>query len=189
MYTYRFSETEIFEIISIWSEIANEKGGTFKNILCTGPGYQNSMDSVLKKFELLIPNFQNTSIIFTTSETHPLRVDYKFTKDLGFEFQISPEDFLFKISKLFGAKEVEIGIKEVDDEFIFKSDNALLINYLMDEKSIRYLQGIALSAINLNSNDCSELDMVLAVNERDKDQMLKLLEFIENMIQKLYDWR
>ena len=189
MESFRFSEAEMLEIISIWTEIAVEKGGIFKNILSTGPTYNLALTTNINRFELQIPSYQNTSILITTSETHPFRVDYNFIKPLGFEFHIYPEDFIFKISKLLGAKEVEIGNKEVDDKFIFKSNNELLINYLMDDKSIRFLQEIVLSGINLNSNEDSKLDMVLLINERDKNQMLRLIEFTENIIQKLYDWR
>ena len=188
MDTYRFSDSEMFQIITIWKQIAEEKDGIFKKILSTSPAFIDPTNSELQRFELYIPNIEDTHIKLSTSEKHPLKVEYKFYKDLDLTFHIYPEDIIEKLAKIFGSKDVKIGNDVFDDQFILKSDNDSFMHYLLDEESIQYLQKVIISSINLNNDPCSELQIVLAIPEIDKNELLKLIGFVEHMIFRIYEW-
>ena len=188
METFRFTDRKMIQIVKIWKELANENGGKFNNILCTSPAAIDPINNKLRRFELKIPSVHDSQIVFTTSEKHPLKVKYEFQKQLDFEFQIYPEDLIEKVFKLFGAREVQIGLKEFDNKFILKSNNQEFMKYILDQRNRDFLSHVTLSSINLRSVKNSEFEIVLVIHEHVKEEMQELLDFVGRMINRILEW-
>jgi hypothetical protein len=189
MELFRLSDQKMSQIINVWQEIADQNNGKFRYILCISPAGIDPINNKIKKFELLIPSLHNSKIEFNSSEKHPLKVRFQFKKQLNYEFQIFPEDFIEKISKLLGSKEIEIGVKDFDNKYILKSNDEDFIKYLFDEEARTYLQSVLVSSINLGNKGYSVLELTLSINEENKNEMIRLLAFIKQFIIRIDNWK
>ena len=188
MDVWRLSQSKMSQIVNVWKELADDFNGTFKNILCTSPAIIDPINNKIRRFELYTPSVRSKQIVFTTSEKKSFRAIYKFSKNLRLTLQIYPENFIEKIGKLLGIKEIEIGVKDFDRKFILKSSNKDFLIYLLDKAVRDYMTNTLITTIDIRTDGVTELDIELSINEEDKKEMLKLKDFMEYLIQRIYLW-
>ncbi len=189
MDTFRLTDKKMHEIHEVWGEIAKERHGEFKHILCKSPAFIDPTNNKLKRFELHLKGHKNSKIILSTSEKHPLKVEYIFKKHPSLEFQIYPEDFIEKISKFLGAKEIEVGDKAFDNKFIIKATNKAAMTYILSDEIKNYLINSKISSIGLLPNGYAKLHIVLAIPVADKMEMDNLVDFSIMLIERIANWK
>jgi len=172
-------------IEKVWQELANEFKGSFKKDQTTIPAAIEQVFIDIQSFELKIPFLKDNEIIIHTSEYHPLRVSFLFKEEFDFNFMIYPEGIIEKISKFFGAKEIEIGIPEFDHKFILKTNNEEKFLSFLDNSIRDFLEGVKFTSLLLRDKENLDLEFVLTINEENKDEMVKLIDFIKYCINKI----
>lgn len=120
---------DVFQKRTFWKEISNQYKGKFSIIHTKG--------SVLERFKLVIP-YEKINIEISESDARPLKFSFETKFQKTFEFNISQEDYINKLSKFFGKKELQVKNEEFDNryflsskyEFLFKEflSNSELIN-------------------------------------------------------------
>ncbi len=189
MDTFRLTDNKMHEIHKLWGEIAKERNGEFKHILCKAPASIDPINNKLKRFELNLSRHHNSTIIISTSEKHPLKVEYLFKRNPELEFQIYPEDFIEKISKFLGSKEIEIGDKAFDDKFIIKATNKAAIIYIFNNEIKSYLINSNISSIGLLPSGYYKLHIVLNISVADRESMNKLIDISIMLIDGIVNWK
>ena len=122
MSNYRLTNNKIIQIVKNWQIIADKYCGDFKNIKNKSSAVLDPYQTQHKRFELLIPYGKESNIVLKTSEQHPFKIQYSFKKRINFEFQIYPEDYMDKITKIFGMQDIIVGNDLIDKRYIVKSN-------------------------------------------------------------------
>lgn len=185
MEKFRLSQTKMELIEKTWQELANELNGSFKKDQTTIPAAIEQVFIDIQSFELKIPFLKDNEIIIHTSEYHPLRISFLFHKEFDFNFMIYPEGIIEKISKFFGAKEVEIGIEEFDHKFILKSNNEENFLSFLDERIRLFLLETKFTSLLLRDKENLDFEFVLTINEESKEEMLHLIDFVKYCINRI----
>jgi len=171
---YKFSWSEIDLLMENWQKLAEENQGKSKTIVIG--------DGTYRRFELKIP-FSDGEIEFITDECKPLKVKYSFKKRLGFEFLIYPEDFMDRISKLFGNKEIITGDKLFDDKYFIKGNDELLVKSILTPSLRNYLLENSVSNFKLEKIDDFEvLELNIMINELEYSSMNRVLGLFKETI-------
>lgn len=170
-----------------WFHFAVKHKGSCKMIK-TAPGI-GGLNSWLK-VEMKIP-FRNSQIVFTAREASSLKIIYDFNKNINLEFLIYHEDYMDKISKLFGQKEVEINNSEFDRIYFIKSDHETFVKKIFNSEVTGYLikrerciANFKLETIKYNS----VLELNTPFDETDIDALEKTLSFIKNVLTNIYEF-
>jgi hypothetical protein len=171
---YKFSWSEIDLLMDNWQKLAEDNQGQSKTIVIG--------DGTYRRFELKIP-FSDGEIMFITDEHKPLKIKYSFSKRLGFEFLIYPEDFMDRISKLFGNKEIVTGDKLFDDKYFIKGNNELLLKSILTSSLRNYLLENSVSNFKLEKvDDLEVLELNIMINELEYSSMNRVLNLFKNAI-------
>ena len=171
-------------IIKNWQLISDKYNGNFRNILSTSPAIINPIETEIRRFEMTIP-YGDAVMIFRTSENHHFKVEIKFQNKLDFEVQIYPEDFVEKISKLFGMKEIEIGNSEFDGKYIIKSNKPEIVLELLDSTIQKYMIRFKLYSFQLSSDDSSTLIILPFIREQEFNELEEFIAFSGHLINRL----
>ncbi|WP_321515647.1 hypothetical protein [Marinifilum fragile] len=177
---YKYSWSEMVVLSANWKKFAKENEG--KSWTIGTHSFANFDAPVIRKFELDIP-YKNRIIQFLTTEFKPLKIQYTFKKRIDFEFIIYPEDFTDRLFKIFGSKEIEIAVKEFDDQFMIIGNDELRINKLLKPELRRYLIDNYVANFKLESGkQNSILELNIVINELDFSEMSLVLELFKNCI-------
>jgi len=91
-------------------------------------------------------NYKNWVIIMDTfsrgsgkSRTTFTRVRLNYVKNIAFELEIFPQNFLMELGKIFGAQDMELGEPEFDEKFMVKSNEVFLFADLLANQRLKYL--------------------------------------------------
>lgn len=110
---FKYSWSEIDQLTDTWQKLAEENQGESKTIVIG--------DGTYRRFELKIP-FSEGEILFVTDECKPLKISYGFKNASGYEFLIYPEDFMDRVLKHFGQKEIITGDEEFDKKIFYQRE-------------------------------------------------------------------
>jgi hypothetical protein len=178
MYTYRLTNEKMKLIVKNWQLIADKYNGKFRNILAKSPAVIDPVNNKIRRFELHIPVL-GENMIFRTSENHHFKLDCKFKNKLDFEIQIHPEDYVEKISKLFGMKEIEVGNPKFDNKYIIKGTDHKYVKLLLDKTVQDFMIKFNFYTFQLKTDTNSELMIMPFIREQ---QINELEEFILKII-------
>ncbi len=181
---YRLTNEKMKLIVKNWQLISDKYNGNFRNILSTSPAIINPIETEIRRFEMTIP-YGDAVMIFRTSENHHFKVEIKFQNKLDFEVQIYPEDFVEKISKLFGMKEIEIGNSEFDGKYIIKSNKPEIVLELLDSTIQKYMIRFKLYSFQLSSDDSSTLIILPFIREQEFNELEEFIAFSGHLINRL----
>ena len=117
----------------IWGKIANDIGGTFENGgLCGRDVLRYSSG----EWEITLDTYTVNSGNYRNTYT---RMRAPFVNKDKLYFKIYREGVLSTIAKAFGMKEIEIGDKFFDMDFIIKGNNEEKIKLLLDDHKLKEL--------------------------------------------------
>jgi hypothetical protein len=186
MSPYRMTYGKMNLIVMNWQLIADKYHGHFRNILSKSPAIIDPIDNEIRRFEMQIQICGET-IILTASENHYFKLDYKFRKKFDFEIQIYPEDFIEKMSKLFGLKELEIGNSNFDNKYIIKSNNDDIARKILNETIQDNLTKFELVSLQLTSDKDSQLMILPYINEENYDELNEFIIFSKQLIERIIE--
>ncbi len=177
--SYKYSWTEIEVLKQNWKNIAVEFNGSFKTIKNQS---FDTADPYIRSFDLKIP-FIEGKICINTSEFRPLKLCYNFSEKIPGEFIIYPEDFMDKIAKFLGAKELETGNKEFDNKFFIKGNDKKLIESILTKKHQEYLINNQIINLKLEKNkNHTKLELNIVINELEYSNMKSAIDLFRNVL-------
>ncbi|MFZ4401225.1 MAG: hypothetical protein ACOYO1_14400 [Bacteroidales bacterium] len=112
----------IIEKTEIFKEISSYFNGEFSIIHNSG--------NVLNTLKITIP-YNKWKIVITESDTKPLKFQVDFETQKDYELVLGIEDFLDKMLKKLGLKEIEIGREMFDKKYLIQTNNLLLTKELL----------------------------------------------------------
>ena len=127
----RFSNEELIVVYENWQKIAlehNVKLKTIKSVVSTKSILAKAIDYKEKdelywnlfSFELEIPHKSGVIYIKASESKYP-HLSFSFSEKTGFEFCLWEEDFMDKILKRFGMREMQTGFSEFDAKYFIKT--------------------------------------------------------------------
>lgn len=118
---------------NIWKSFSEQTGGTFFE------GQYGMLDGT-------IISYKNWKIVFDYYDLYSGKFNERFTRIFvsivsldNFRFEIYNNGIIRSIEKIFGAQDIEIGIKEFDKRFILKANNGFKLKKLLINPQIRQL--------------------------------------------------
>jgi len=118
----------------IWRQFAKETGGVFIN------GAENKVEITYRNNVISVDNYTHYIVVGGSSyEKEYLRakVDFKYVDRI--DLRITPQDIFENVEKLFGAKDIEIGYKEFDKQFMIRGNDSYKIQTLLSNDTVREL--------------------------------------------------
>lgn len=175
----KYSWTEIALLKEKWGKLAQDNNGIFRAFITN--------DCEYRRFEITIP-FGHGDICFNTNEFRPLKTTFEFSQAIDFEFLIYEEDYLDKISKLFGANEIIIGDELFDQRFFIKGDDPKRLKYFLTSNIRAFLLEHKICNFKLEKLDQkSILELNLTYNELDYASMDSLLHQFIDCIERVME--
>lgn len=117
----------------VWQEFAKEIEGQYKEV---GFFKANRIESKFENWTIVIDTYTQSSGKTSTVYTR-IRIPFKIEED--FEFQMYSKSFFSDIGKALGMKDIEVGYKDFDDNFIIKGNNQEKLIELFKNERIREL--------------------------------------------------
>lgn len=118
---------------NIWKSFSEQTGGTFFE------GQYGMLDGT-------IISYKNWKIVFDYYDLYSGKFNERFTRIFvsivsldNFRFEIYNNGIIRSLEKIFGAQDIEIGIKEFDKKFILKANNGFKLKKLLINPQIRQL--------------------------------------------------
>ena len=123
--------------------------------------------------------YKNHKLIITESDTKPLKFEINFKLIKNFEFNISWEDGIEKILKIFGKKDIKINNKQFDNKYLIQSNNPeLIINILNKGETKDIILKHNIYLISLTYDKKNEIHKLLTVKDRNTNDINKIIELI-----------
>lgn len=118
---------DVYSKKDLWKDLAKMFDGEFK--------IKQTISKDINSFQLEIP-YKNHKIILTETDTKPLKFEMKLKLNRKFEFNISWEDSIERIMKIFGKQDIIIGNNEFDKKYIIQSNEPELITHLLNYREV-----------------------------------------------------
>ena len=114
---------DVFSKKDLWEKLAELYNGKFK--------IKQTISKDINSFRLEIP-YRNHILVLTETDTKPLKFETEFKLNRNFEFNISWEDIMEHILKLFGKQDIKVGDKEFDKKYLIQSNDSELASKLLN---------------------------------------------------------
>ena len=163
-----------------WENLAKQLEGTFKTINVRSTA--NIGDPTLRKFKLTIP-VDGEQITLLSTEFNPLKLSCTFNFISKNEFLIYPEDFMDRISKFLGYREIQLEDPEFDKAFMIRSKNKEFIKKLLPIRTRKFLLEHHVTNFKYeNLKDSSTLELNITVDELDNNKMMQAINIFRECI-------
>lgn len=188
----RFSNEELIVVYENWQKIAlehNVKLKTIKSVVSTKSILAKAIDYKEKdelywnlfSFELEIPHKSGVIFIKASEAKYP-HLSFSFSGKTSFEFCLWKEDFMDKISKRFGMREMQTGFTEFDAKYFIKTSDETRMKGIFDKKTTNFLVDFEISLFKLE-NSTFEISGLL--NEFDSLKIKEFIDFSKYIIDKI----
>ena len=162
---------DVFSKKDQWKKIAELYNG--KLII------KQTISKDINSFILEIP-YKNHILVLTESDTKPLKFETEFKLNRKFEFNISWEDSVERILKLFGKQDLKVNDKEFDKKYLIQSnDPELILKFLNYAQIKQTILRHNIYIINFEYSAKNELHSLLTVKDRNTDKLEILIELVE----------
>ena len=154
-----------------WKKIAELYDGTFK--------IKQTISKDINSFRLEIP-YKDHLLVLTETDTKPLKFETNIKLNREFEFNISLEDSMDRILKLFGKQDIQIGDEEFDKTYLIQSNNPEFITTLLRFGQIkRAILKHHIYLLSLEYSKKSKCHKLMTVKDRNTKKMEVLIELLE----------
>jgi len=161
---------DVYSKKEVWKKLEQLFNGKLK--------IKHTINKDITSFQLDLP-YKNHKLIITESDTKPLKFEIEFKLNKNFEFNISWEDTIEKILKVFGKQDIQINDKQFDKKYLIQSTDSDLITDLLNCKSIKNLiLKYNIYLINFEYNEKKKNHKLLTVKDRNTKDINKLIELI-----------
>lgn len=163
----------------LWKEIGDRLGGRFKISL--------TKDNVIEVHRLIIPH-KKWNLKISESDTRPLKFEIEFRTNNDYEVTIGPEDYVEKILKHLGKREIEIGNKEFDNYYLVKSNDEVRTFKFFSKEIIKLLLKHNVYSLSYTTNTNKHTSKLKSAVSRTIEEKLDFAELIYlhiKMIDKL----
>jgi hypothetical protein len=177
-YTY----FDIFTKKEIWQELAKIVDGNFE-IISTKSYDLNSF-----KLDFI---YKSINIDLFETDTKPLKINFNFKLNEPFEFSITLEDYLDRLMKFFGRKELEIHQADFDNKYFIQTNNTEQVKSLFE---IKELSDLILKndiyGIHCSIDKELEQTKIITIANRNVDkleQLVSLVKVQQLLIDRFYE--
>jgi hypothetical protein len=170
---------DVLQNRDVWNEIAHELNREFKVKLTTG--------NIIECHTLSIP-YKKWAIVFSISDTRPLKINISFLAHTDFEMTLSWEDLTDKILKKLGKHEITLGWDLFDKKYLINSNMPGLLKELITadvQKLFLKYNIYSLSYQPYMKNSSAELMCVIQRNVGSKEMITELVDMFKSMLDKL----
>lgn len=173
---------DVFSKKDLWKDLAELYDGKFK--------IKQTISKDINSFRLEIP-YKNHNIILTETDTKPLKFETKLKLNRKFEFNISWEDSIERVLKIFGKQDIKVGDKEFDKKYLIQSNEPGLITNILNYKDISKMllkHNIYLLTLDYNKKDEGHKLMTIKDrNTKKKEIMIELINLEFSIIDFFID--
>lgn len=118
---------DVLQKREFWSDFAEQKNGSFK--------VSRTVSNDLTLFGLTLP-IENGCMVFTESDTQPLKVVCEINSDKNIEFAITHEDIVDRFLKFFGAQDITVSHPEFDKKYLVKGSDEYAVQRILNSGSV-----------------------------------------------------
>lgn len=175
--------TDNFPKREMWREIVKLFNGEFE--IRFNPGH------VVEYHKIMIPH-KDWKINISVSDTRPLKFQASFISHQDIDFIISWEDFLERIMKKFGRKEIELGWKKFDNHYMIECNRSDLLKKTFTKEIQVGILKHNIYSISYQTDSESRKSELLSVIQRqagNKDIIIELIELYKSLIDNLHKLR
>lgn len=152
-----FGYTDNFPKREMWKQIAQELNGEFK--------IKHNSGNELEIHNISIP-YKKWNINISVSDSRPLKFQISFIAGQDFNLILSWEDFIDRIIKKFGKREIELGWKEFDKFYFIKSKRSDLVKKTITKEIQQTLLKYKVYSISYQTNMNSRTAELISVIQR-----------------------
>jgi len=161
---------DVFSKKDLWEKLAELYNGKFK--------MQQTISKDITSFRLEIP-YKNHNVVLTETDTKPLKFEMELRLNRNFEFNISWEDSVERILKLFGKQDIKVGDKEFDNKYLIQSNDPELTSKFLNSRHIKQtILRHNIYLLNLEYSEKNEYHKLLTVKDRNTKKMEIMIELI-----------
>lgn len=154
-----------------WKELADELNGIFI--------IRHTISKDLERLTLQIPHKEYV-IVFSESDTHPLKINATLSAKCEVEFLISYEDSVEKLAKFFGAQDIEVGDASFDDKYLIREKNTNFVTQILSEEGIKAIilkNNVFSFGCNYQKKDSTlQLSALVSRTTNSKEELSELLK-------------
>jgi hypothetical protein len=162
----------------LWKEIAKKLNGEFK--------IKQTISRDISTLILEIP-YKNQMVVFTESDTRPLRSEITMDLKTKFELSISWEGSVEKIMKIFGSQDIQIGNQAFDKKYLVQSNNSSqTISVLRDLKDLILKLNIYIINLHYEKSGQHKLLITKDRNSNTIDEIIGLIELNFRLVDFLF---
>lgn len=161
---------DVFSKKELWKDLAELYDGEFK--------IKQTISKDINSLQLEIP-YKNYIIVLTETDTKPLKFETELKLNRKFEFNISWENIVERILKLFGKQDIKVGDKEFDKKYLIQSNEPKLIKKILNYKGMsKILLKHNLYLLSLEYDKKNERHKLMAVKDRNTKKKETMIELI-----------
>jgi len=153
----------------LWKEISEKLGGRFRISLTS--------DNVIEIHRLIIPH-KKWELKISESDTRPLKFEIKFKSNNDYELTIGPEDYVEKLLKHLGKREIEIGNNEFDNNYLVKSNDEVKTIKFFSKEIIKLLLKHNVYSLSYTTNTIKHTSTFMSAISRTIDEKIAFVELI-----------
>ena len=173
---------DVFSKKDLWKDLAELYDGEFK--------IKQTISKDINSFRLEIP-YKNHNIILTETDTKPLKFETELKLNRKFEFNISWEDSIERVLKIFGKQDIKVGDKEFDKKYLIQSNEPGLITNILNYREISKMllkHNIYLLTLEYDKKDEGHKLMTIKDrNTKKKEIMIELINLKFSIIDFFID--
>lgn len=153
----------------IWKEIGEKLGGKFRISFTAG--------NVLEIHRLFIPH-KKWEIKISESDTRPLKFEIKFETNKDYELTLGPEDYIEKLLKHLGKREIEIGNNKFDNHYFIKSNDEVTTLKFLSKEITRIILKHNVYSLNYCTDSGKNTSTFTSTVSRTVEKMNEFIELI-----------
>jgi hypothetical protein len=162
---------DIFSKKDLWKKLAELYNGKFK--------IKQTITKDINSLRLEIP-YKKHNVVLTETDTKPLKFETELRLNRNFEFNISWEDSVERILKLFGKQDIKVGDKEFDKKYLIQSNDPELTSRLLNSGQIKQtILKHNIYLLNLEYSRKNEFYKLMTVKDRNTQKMEIMIELIK----------
>lgn len=171
---------DVHSKLEIWKQLGQKFKGTFKITHTAG--------NVLEIHRLSIP-YKHWELKFSESDTQPLKLEAIFKSRNNYQLTLSHEDFIEKILKKLGKKEIEINNKDFDDKYLIESNDEYISTKFLSKEITDLILKYNIYSLHYTTDiikDCSKLQSVVSRTIEKLEEYIEIITLYIKIIDKLH---
>ncbi len=179
--TYGYTDT--FPKREMWEGIATQFNGEYK--------IKHSAGNVIEIHQISIPH-QKWNIMISVSDSRPLKFSISFSSSQAFDFTLSWQDFLGRITNKFSKTQTKVGWTTFDKQYHIESSQSDLVKRSITTEIQKTILKYQVYSLSFQTDKASKTALLISVIQRNagaKDMITELIEMHKLLIDNLEESR